>query len=334
MTTHSSGYHSRPGQEPPRRRLFKKNLEPATVNKGNLLRLLVPTRTVFSLLVLIILYPILTLAVVSLLEPIIDYSLLFLPFAEHTQIAQFTALPWIAVVKFLLFLPLAVLSFGLTLFKLTTEYHIAWASHLPIAHPKHCRYEPLPQASSFALLKWQLYRFGKIFSKPLLLAALISGILFGLLWLLQTFQKSYTLIFEILFVLVFFALLSTTFYALIALFEAIKVFFMTNLGSTASILEPRQPAKQIFLRVQRLYAYSGWQWFVFIQELLVYATVIFSLWYMGSHFAVNQLYSLNLNLLKLFLLGFILLVQYIVLLSCKFYTYTDSLSNYYETILG
>lgn len=333
---HSPGYQSIPNSNS-KKSLFRKPRkieETGNNNQKSFLALLLPPQCLFSLLVLTLLTPVVILSGVSLLEPLIDYALLFLPFAEHTQIAQFSAFPWIASIKLLLFIPLAGISYGLTLFKLTSLYHIAWTKQSASPHPNHCEFTPSPKASSFALLKWELYRWLKIAKMPVIFSFLTSLVLFAVLGLVQYFQRGIMIIFEVGFVLSFFALMTISFYLMLAVIQSIRSIFKTSLGSTAAILEPRQSARTLFIRAERLASYSPWCWLVLAQELVLYTSIAFTLWYMSSHFAVEQLYTLNFDLLKLYILGFVILVQYVVLLGCKFYAYTDALNQYYESVFG
>ena len=290
--------------------------------------MVLPPKALVFIVLFLVLFPLVALVAESFVSPL--YSLLLgvmMPFSQRMGSPE---MPLILLVKVSVFGVIAFGTLGLILMRILTIYHQAWAHVMPQVHSLHSPFHPDPKLSLVAIINWLVYRSIRIMAWPLGLFVCAGIAMIACLMMMQFLSEGFLILAQLLIMIILFAFLISGYFMMICLVKAFGDYFTTTFGSTATLLEPEQPAEVIYDRVRRLAFYSPWFILVYAQQVLTWA--VFSLSVIGIFKVSNidQVLGFGAQWPIVIMFSALTLGMILIRFGLQFFVYSDSLKRFYR----
>jgi hypothetical protein len=285
-----------------------------------------PAASLVILLILVL--PIFLLTAESLFAPVYDFvRSLLMP--VNAGIA-YTSLPFLLLVKIVIFCIFTFTGLALLLLKISCLYHEVWAHFFQQPHPQHTPYHPEQQASMISLFNWNLFRWYRVLSPFVgwLAVTIVSASI--LMWLFNSFTDFSFFTFQMQFTLGFFIMSVLGLFTAIALVKTLWAAFTTILGDVAAITEPEKPTQILYDRTRKLAFLSPWGMLLYPMYFIFYVALIVEIVLLLVNYDIQDLLSFKVNVLPIFGIELLTFGIFILLSVMKFMAYHDALYRYYN----
>ncbi len=287
-----------------------------------------PVAAIPLILLLILILPLFLLSAESLFAPVFEFiRSLLIPINAGMS---YTSLPLMLIFKILLFSIVSFTGMMLLMLKITCLYHEIWSHFFYQPHPRHVAYQPDQQESMMALFNWNVFRWGRILSRPIGWIVLTVIIGAGWLWIFNSMTDFGFFTFQLQFSLGFFLMMTLFFFTFLSVMKAIWHVFTTSLGDVAAITEPNKPAQVIYDRARKLTFISPWSFLLYPLYFLFYIAVIAEVILLIISYDVNDILSFNPDIMPIYLVELATFMILTLLSAMKFMTYHDALVRYYQ----